>query len=271
MHGPRGSVRPAEAADPVIRGADHLDRSTCIPSSPPPTVRAGSSTAVVPPDSRIAVHRSPALLCLVALLLIPRTAVSQGMEVRRLAPRDVPRSVVHRGEVEGARQWRDRLGDNLLLLTRTGELPVLDEYGQDARSREVFAYHYVREGTGYRLLWQTTDFVRTCGLDIVLRFAPGSLQVTDVDADGTAETSYVYTLACQGGVDPSGMKLILHEGTAKYAIRGSTDMRGLAPGYPPPEMQVDAALSANPALRAYAERQWRRFVRDSGTPAEGPP
>lgn len=212
-----------------------------------------------------------AMPCLLALLLAPAAAASQGIEVRRLAPRDVPRSVVYRGEVEGARQWRDRLGDNLLLLTRTDELPARDENGNDAKTRELYAYHYVREGTGYRLLWQTTDFIRACELDIVLHFKPGSLQVTDVDADGTAETSYVYTLACRGGVDPSSMKLILHEGETKYAIRGSTDMRGLGSEYPPPDMQVDAALARNSVLRAHAERQWRRFVRESGMPEEGPP
>jgi hypothetical protein len=232
---------------------------------------AGHPPRVHRPDSTVIMLRSSVLLSLLALLLAPGAAASQGIEVRRVAPRDVPRSVVYRGEVEGARQWRDRLGDNLLLLARTDELPVLDEYGQDAKTRELYAYHYVREGAGYRLLWQTTDFVRVCGLDIVLDFAPGSLQVTDVDADGTAETSYVYTLACRGGVDPSDMKLILHEGAAKYAIRGSTDMRPLGPGYPPPSMEVDAALARNPVLRAHAERQWRRFVRETAPPAEGPP
>lgn len=216
-------------------------------------------------------HRLPAVFAVLVLLLAPRVAAAQEMAIRRIAPRDVPAGAAHRGKVEGARQWRDRLGENLLLLTRTDEREDADEDGNEARSRELYAYHYVREGAGYRLLWQTTDFVRECGLDIVLDFAPGSLQVTDVDRDGTAETSYVYTLACRGGVDPSSMKLILHEGATKYAVRGMTDMRGLGPGYPAPEMAMDAALQRIPALRAHAERQWRRFVRESATPAEGPP
>lgn len=210
--------------------------------------------------------RPLAVLPVLALLLAPRIVDAQQLEVRRLAPREVPRGVSVRGTVESARQWRDRLGDNLLVLTRTAEV-----WNGDERSREMYAYHYVREGGGYRLLWQTTDFVRDCPVDIVLDYVPGSLQVTDVDADGTAETSYVYFQACKGGVDPSGMKLILHEGAAKYAVRGSTDMRHLGPGYPPPEMRMDAALRQVPALRAYAERQWRRFVREPAATPEGEP
>lgn len=211
--------------------------------------------------------RNPALPIAVALLLTPGAAPSQGIAARRVAPREVPAAAAHRGTVEAARRWTDRNGENLILLTRTDETTT----GGDLREREIYAYHYVREGAGYRLLWRTVDFERECMFDLLLEFAPGSLQVTDVDADGIAETSYVYGQACRGGVDPPGLKLILHEGATKYAIRGSADLREVGPEYPAPEMRLDAALEREPALRAFAVRQWQRFVRHLRWPAEGAP
>jgi hypothetical protein len=195
---------------------------------------------------------------LIALVLVPASSAAQDIPARRLTAREVPAGVAVRGTVEAGRRWRDENGENFLLLTRTREV-----WTGDVRAREIHAYHYVRAGTGYRLLWHTTDFVRDCDVDITLAYAPGSLRITDVDADGVAESSFVYALACHGGVDPSDLKLILHEGATKYAIRGTADLRDLAPDYPAPEMRPDAALARVPALRAFAEGQWRRFVRHS--------
>jgi hypothetical protein len=208
---------------------------------------------------------------LLALAAAARPAAAQQPVVRTLAAREVPAGLGVAGPVEAARRWTDRGGDNLLVLTRTPETPSVDAEGNPARSREIRAYHFVRRGSGYRLLWRTLDYVRDCDLDIVLDFAPGSLRVTDVDRDGVAETSYLYTLACRGGVDPPGMKLILHEGAAKYAVRGFQDYRELGGDYPAPEMRADAALASQPALRDFAVAQWRRFARPSAWRSEGPP
>jgi hypothetical protein len=192
------------------------------------------------------------------LTALTGSASAQQPAVRRLGPREVPAGLEYRGSIEGARRWTDRTGDNVLLLTSFDETRSDDP---SVHSREIRAYHYVRRGAGYALLWQIQDFVRECDLDIILEYAPGSLQVTDVDADGIAETSFVYQLGCMGGVDPAGLKLILHEGATKYAIRGFTDLRDLGPTYPAPEMRPDAALQRVPLLRAHAVRQWQRFVR----------
>lgn len=211
------------------------------------------------------------LAAALALGTAAHPAAAQQPAVQRLAARDVPAGLGIVGRVEAARRWTDRGGRNLLVLTRTEETRRIEPDGDAARSREVHAYHFVQGGTAYRLLWQTVDFVRDCDLDIVLDYAPGSLQVTDVDRDGVAETSYVYGLACRGGVDPPDMKLILHEGAAKYALRGFQDFRELGAGYPAPEVRADASLASQPALRDFAMAQWRRFVRYSAWQREGPP
>ncbi|HEY0152601.1 MAG TPA: hypothetical protein VGB92_11430 [Longimicrobium sp.] len=155
------------------------------------------------------------------------------------------------------------------MLTRTPEMPT--PKGGDGRHREIHAYHYVRDRAGYRLLWHTVDFVSECGEDLNLKFAPSSLRITDVDADGIAESSFVYALGCRGGLDPLSLKLILHEGATKYAIRGFTDLRDVSPEYPAPEWTLDPALARNAALRAFAERQWRRYVREQWLDGDVPP
>ncbi|HEX2201888.1 MAG TPA: hypothetical protein VHG91_01250 [Longimicrobium sp.] len=212
------------------------------------------------------------ILALLALAAAPRAAGAQEIAVRRLSAREVPAGVERRGTIEAARRWRDRSGDNLLVLTRTAETQgPPNEYAEPSRQREIYVYHYVRDGAGYRLLWRTVDHVRGCDFDLTLSFVPGSLQVTDVDRDGLAETSYAYRLACRSDVSPAALKLILHEGATKYAVRGTGDMRQIAPGYPAPEMRMDPALTREPALRALAERQWRRVVREGAGPEEGAP
>jgi hypothetical protein len=218
-------------------------------------------------------RRLSSRLAIAVLLLTPSLSAAQAIAARSLAPAQVPPGVAVAGRVEAARQWSDRTGENLLLLTRTPETtaPDPDGDGDVLRSREMHAYHYVRQGAGYRLLWQTVDFVRDCELDLLLQIVPGSVQVTDVDGDGVAETSYAYLLTCTSDVSPLEMKLILHEGAAKYAIRGTTDLRPMDPRYPAPEMRVDPALQREPTLLAFAERQWRRFVRLARWPAEDAP
>lgn len=210
-------------------------------------------------------------LATLALILAPAAAQAQAMAVRVLASRQVPAGVAFAGRVEAARQWTDRTGENLLLLTRTPEVPTPDGSNDDARDRELHAYHYVRQGAGWRLLWQTRDFVRDCPWDVVLSFVPGSLQVSDADRDGVAETAFVYRLACRSDVSPGDVKLIMHQGATKYAIRGTGDMRYLGSGYPAPQMRIDPALAANPALRAAAVRLWNRCVREPAEEETGAP
>ncbi len=208
------------------------------------------------------------VVAILAVQAVARPVSAQQIAVQRLTAREIPAGLRIVGRVEGARRWTDRNGQNLLILTGTQSI---DSNGNPATDREIHGYHFVRQGAGYRLLWHTVDFVKECDLDLLLEYAPGSLQVTDVDRDGIAETTYVYRLGCRGGLDPLDLKLILHEGATKYAIRGFEDYREFGSEYPAPEMDVEPSLASQPALRAFAVAQWRRFVRPSAWEREGAP
>ncbi|HET7464615.1 MAG TPA: hypothetical protein VFJ82_25460 [Longimicrobium sp.] len=205
------------------------------------------------------------ILCLSLALAAPTLLAAQRpVASRAVEARSLPRAVAYRGSVVAARQWADRLGENVLVITRTACLsPGGPSESGWCGDFETYAYHYVRRPAGWTLLWRTTDSVRECGEDVTLEPSPRTVSITDLDGDGLAETTFLYLLACRGGVDPSGMKLIMHEGATKYAIRGSTDMSREHGPSARGVMHVDPTFDRAPAaFRAFAVAQWNRWNRE---------
>ncbi|MET4108443.1 M949_RS01915 family surface polysaccharide biosynthesis protein [Hymenobacter sp. UYP22] len=138
-------------------------------------------------------------------------------------PAGVPRQP---GRVLELKQWTDQNGLNLLVLTRT---PVRDDPPQpdgpeEAQSVDMYARQYVQRAgqRQWQELWHLQDGVAGCPFDLGLGPVPGATSVTDLDADGLTETTLLYSLTCTSDVSPATLKLILHEGKAKYALRGYT-------------------------------------------------
>ncbi len=174
----------------------------------------------------------------------------------------VPRGAAVTGQFVAGREWTDRTGGNVLILTATGETKGR---GGDARSVEIYAYHFVKTGNGFRLLWKMTDFVRDCEFDISAEFILDALAVTDLDDNGTAETWVMYKTACRSDVSPATLKLIMHEGEKKYAMRGRTLVKVSDTDTEGGDMTPDAAFTAGPAVfLKYAERTWKQFRPEFG-------
>ncbi|MCP3669754.1 MAG: hypothetical protein GY814_04870 [Gammaproteobacteria bacterium] len=189
---------------------------------------------------------------------------SSAFGVQELAVSDIPKGANYQGNVVRAISWDDALGVNYLLQT------LIDVYQVDGRkgkmcddesycfTTELYGYHYVNNGSGLKRLWRIYDLVKECSFDINLQFLPGSLEVTDLDRNGVAETAFVYRLACRGDVSGSAMKLMMHEGKKKLAIRGST-MTPIESGM----MNVDPAFNSVPAIfRTYAVQRWNMFNKE---------
>jgi hypothetical protein len=49
---------------------------------------------------------------------------------------------------------------------------------------------------------------------------PNSTSITDLDNNGVSETTILHRYSCRGGVDPSNMKVVLHEGKQSYCLQG---------------------------------------------------
>jgi hypothetical protein len=69
-------------------------------------------------------------------------------------------------------------------------------------------------------------------------------------------------MSCKGDVSPDDMKLIIHEGETKYAVRGSMLMELEGKKYGG-EMKLDPAFDKAPAgFSDYAKEQWKKFETD---------
>ena len=173
----------------------------------------------------------------------------------------------HDWRTVNAVRWRDRLGDHTLLLDESGEYPSKQrnpDSSDEDRDASVFAYEYLEAAGKTTRVWKLEDHQRDCPFDLEAYFVPGSVTITDLDADGLAEVTFQYTLQCTSDVSPATRKLILHEGKDKYAIRGTNRSPHYDPVYV--SREPDPAFNkAPPAFLKHALEQWDAFV-DFGAP-----
>ena len=198
----------------------------------------------------------------ILLALMEASVGAAGIEFLAFDPKALPAGIQTQGKIVAGARWRDRLGENLLVAAQTGARPSRGaDCGADAdpcQDAEIDADHYLVRNAGVERLWTLTDFERDCPFDLYAGFLPDSLTITDLDGDGLAESTLLYKLSCRSDVSPARLKLILHEGKTKYAIRGTTRTYG-AGG----EQTVDPALERNAPFKRFALERWNRFVHET--------
>ena len=151
------------------------------------------------------------------------------IKIDTLSYDDIPRSIDFRGTVVEALKWTDATGENILILTVTGQFTWKDylegttEYSLEDKS-ELYAYLFQKQPADqyYSRTWRVYDFTKCYGVDWYTGFIPKATTITDLDKDGITEVSLPYVSICRGGIDPGDMKIIMYEGNTKYALRGST-------------------------------------------------
>lgn len=183
--------------------------------------------------------------------------------VRRLPvdAKKLPVGVVIKGQVVKAERWQDKAGEHLLLLTQTkptNRQKEPDSEGIYTFDQYLYGYQFDKTGDTFKQLWTIQDFVKTCPLDISCEFVLPSVQLTDLNADGIAETSFLYRTGCRSDVSPASLKFILHKGPTKYALRGETVVLGEGGKY-----TADPAFTTtDKRLLAFAKQQWVRFKKE---------
>lgn len=131
------------------------------------------------------------------------------------------------------------------------------------RSRELTVTHTV----GKKEVWRAKDFVEKCEFDLTLEVVEGSIRLTDVDGDGEPEVSFLYKLACRSDVSPLTAKLLMYEGTAKYALRGETKERVGEAEYAGGDYVVDPSFEqAPPQFVEFAKAQWKTLIVEPAAP-----
>jgi len=186
-------------------------------------------------------------------------------------PKALPGEIRYKGEVAAGARWRDKKGENLLLLCATGSFKspippnsIDNPYGEWGQAAELHAYHYIEDRGKSTLLWKLIDTVKICPFDLEAAFLPNALTITDLDNNGIAETTFLYKLGCRSDVSPVQLKLIMHEGKAKYALRGKTLVR-----IGGPDEKVGGQKTVDPAFERapkvfldHALQQWNAFVEE---------
>ncbi|MEM8582703.1 MAG: hypothetical protein AAGF87_00470 [Bacteroidota bacterium] len=153
----------------------------------------------------------------------------------------VPQGIEVKGDLLFAKAWKDKNGENVLIVSKLGPLDeaeedVIDEGDQYA---ELYGEQYIKTEDGYELLWDIYDFERNCPFDLSLDIFPNSTTITDLDEDGVTETTLAYKLGCRSDVSPIEMKVLLLENDVKHGLRGTMSLTDLEEGFEYDYSQID--------------------------------
>lgn len=203
------------------------------------------------------------LLYLYLILMTCQYATAQ-VKVTQLDKTAIPKSIKYTGHIIDAVSFTDKDGEHLVITTESGIISSKGPDSDNFRNEELHAYHYRKTAGELKLTWQTYDFIKDCDVDLAAHYLPKTFAVTDLDNNGTAEVWLMYKTVCHGDVSPSDLKIIMHEGDKKYAVRGTTKV--ILPGEKetaPKETYggkytFDAVFKAGPkSFRDYASALWK--------------
>lgn len=177
-------------------------------------------------------------------------------------PKDLPKGITYKGNIKTAVRWTDKLGDNIVITSETGEFTSKkEEPTDDFREAALYAYHYIIEKDSIKLNWKVSDFVKDCPFDIEANFIKNTFQVTDINNDGVAEVWLMYKILCTSDVSPAEMKIIMYEGQQKYAMRGQNKVKVSDKDFMGGEYKFDIAfMNAPESYRTFAKKLWNKNV-----------
>lgn len=210
---------------------------------------------------------------------------------KKIAVTAIPSGIRYNGKAEEAWSWTDKLGQNIVITAKQPperNKPIAE--GEDETvSVTLHAFHFVKKDSAFKLLWKMSDAEKNCPFDLTAEFVKGAISITDLDANGTAETTLLYRLACRSDVSPSQLKLIMHQDSTKHALRGLMWLRsGEDSRFDVTERNVNLETwndykgkeaewektwgryrnekdfaGASAALVQFARRQWLLYVKES--------
>lgn len=197
---------------------------------------------------------------LVFLALLQQGNAQTFAPARQITAAKIPAAVKMPGRISEVWQWKDRSGDNLLILSRRDVYNDKIVDGEQTRAAQIYAYQWVKSDTGYQIVWKLTDYVTECPFDVTIGFFKKSTQITDLNADSLAEVTLIYKMSCRSDVSPDYMKLIMREGAQKYALRGLM----CDPGNGPAAQPCAPADSLNLEKMAPLADEWAAMLRSFG-------
>lgn len=151
------------------------------------------------------------------------------------------------------RTWTDKNGKNSIVFSKNIEKSIrvdfFAELFKDNRNKPYVSVY---------------DFIDDCPVDFDVNYINNSLSITDINSNGVKEITFLYELACQGGIGPTNMKLMMIEGSLKYKIRGlridevSRRNPELAVKYD--ESLIDNSFNSAPKeFLSFAQKEWLKY------------
>jgi hypothetical protein len=191
------------------------------------------------------------------LLIFSQTCMAQ-IRVTNLGKSSIPNGIQYAGHIVKAVSWTDKMGENIVIATETGETQRknLEEAYRDAA---LFAYHYLKKGSGWTLNWKVQDYIKQCPVDIKANYVKDTFAVTDLNMDGLAEIWLMYKTICRGDITPSNMKIIMYENGRKYAVRGTNRVEVSKNEIYGGKYTFDEPFKKGPEVfRIYAAQLWKK-------------
>ena len=164
-----------------------------------------------------------------------------------------PAYVKYNGTYIDGIKWIDKNGTNYLVISQVNA----GEFGKSDYKSILFGCCFADDGNEIKKLWEIQD-----AADIVsqMEYIKGSLKVVDIDNDGVCENIFLY----QKGTDGEGaipLKLMLHSGSNKYAIRGEFCPQKDVCGDYHKLVLGDEFSKANSSFRVFATTEWNSVCR----------
>ncbi len=171
----------------------------------------------------------------------------------------VRKNVKYKGSIDTAVKFSDQEGDHVIFTTEDDAIDT----GQRRTGIYLHAYCYTVKANKWISAWQLYDFTDECDFDISGGFLARTFAITDLNHDGKAEVWLMYNLACRSDVSPSDVKIIMHEGSKKYALRGNSRVKVNATDYYGGDYKFDEAFKhGSKEYMNYAMQLWNRNLNE---------
>ena len=131
------------------------------------------------------------LIHTIIFILIISFTYSQ-VKLVHLDNRTLPHNISIEGHIIDAVSFSDKMGQNIVITTETGEIASKTKADDDNRNAYVYAYHYLSKNDSFIRTWRVIDFVKDCPLDLWAKYIKNSFAVTDLDNDRYAEVWMMY-------------------------------------------------------------------------------
>ena len=190
--------------------------------------------------------------------LCSMAAFGQGqINTTTLDTTNLPNGVKYQGNIKTAVSWTDKLGDNIVITTETGETISKAAPSDDFRDAALYAYHFIVDKDSANLTWKVYDFIKECPVDMEANFVKNTFQVTDLNNDGISEVWLMYKTVCHGDVSPYDMKIIMYQGQQKFAMRGQNKVQVSDKEFIGGDYKFDKAfIDGHTKFRDFAKKLW---------------